>query len=314
MWIDDLKYPEQFEDVLRRTLELNPTFEIKSKVMPMDIIHVVISGYNDNPMSRRLLGNEQILENITSRCYIKNNFKKYKQIYLVNEAFRKKLTQTAGLESISTEMLYNLPYDFFYLQLQYNSNVIVKREKLEGCFVAREKYSNKFIENEFLVLVLKLEHGYVPLKLKMGQTVQDSIEEVWSKENVLDNERKELQKVFYDLLQIVIYMCSVNPDIKKVRKSGTQKKNKKKEKPIDYFELGYILGATFGATKYVYEDDSSVETVKDTQKRIHFRRPHWATYHVGKGRTETIVKWIDTILVNGKGNEDELDVIVHKIK
>ena len=134
--------------------------------MPMDIIHVVISGYNDNPMSRRLLGNEQILENITSRCYIKNNFKKYKQIYLVNEAFRKKLTQTAGLESISTEMLYNLPYDFFYLQLQYNSNVIVKREKLEGCFVAREKYSNKFIENEFLVLVLKLEHGYVPLKLK----------------------------------------------------------------------------------------------------------------------------------------------------
>lgn len=316
MWIDDLKYPEQFEEFLKRTLELNSTFELKSKVMPMDIIHVVIKGYNDNPISRRLLGNEQILEDITSRCYIKNNFKKYKQIYIVNEALRRRLTQTTGIESISTEIMSNLPCDFLFLQLQYNCDVIAKGQKLEGCFVAREKYSNKSIENELLVLILKLENGYIPLKLKMGQTIQDSIEEVWSKENVLDDERKELQKVFYDLLQVVIYMCSVNPDIKKVRK-GTQRSNskaKKKEKSTNYFELGYVIGATLGATKYVYESDNIKETSKGIQKRTHFRRPHWATYHVGKGRTETIVKWIDTILVNGKGNEDGLDITVHKIK
>lgn len=74
MWIDDLKYPEHFEDVLKRTLELNPTLELKSKVIPMDVVQVVINGYNNNSISRKLLGNEKILEDITSRCYIKSNF------------------------------------------------------------------------------------------------------------------------------------------------------------------------------------------------------------------------------------------------
>ena len=106
MWIDDLKYPEHFEDVLKRTLELNPTLELKSKVMPMDVVQVVINGYNDNPVSRKLLGNEKILEDITSRCYIKNNFKKYKQIYLVNEVLRKRLAQTIS------KILHNRYIDF----------------------------------------------------------------------------------------------------------------------------------------------------------------------------------------------------------
>lgn len=316
MWIDDLKYPEHFEDVLKRTLELNPTLELKSKVMPMDVVQVVINGYNDNPVSRKLLGNEKILEDITSRCYIKSNFKKYKQIYLVNETLRKRLAQTIGLESVSTEIIEKLPCDFFYLQLQYNSDVIAKGQKVEGCFVSREQFSNNNTEHENLVLVLKLENGYVPLKLEIGQIIQDSIEKIWSKENVLNDERVEMRKIFSDLLQIVVYMCSIESDIKKVRKGGVQKnKGKKKVKENSYFELGYVIGATLGATRYVYEDSNSneKEIEKSSSKRTHFRKPHWATYHVGKGRTETIVKWLDTILVNAK-NEDGLEITVHKIK
>ena len=59
------------------------------------------------------------------------------------------------------------------------------------------------------------------------------------------------------------------------------------------------------------ENEKEIE--KSSSKRTHFRRPHWATYHVGKGRTETIVKWLDTILVNTK-NENGLEITVHKIK
>lgn len=322
MWIENLKYPTNYELILKETLIKNAdikSFETLNKIIPFDIAYIIINGYNNNPQSRAFLKSTNTLDDTICECYIKNNFSKYKQIYLLSEPLRKRLAQTKGLDTISMEILNKLPYDFFYIELDMNNDIVIKNQKLQGFIVSKETFNNDNVAHNNLVLILKLENTYIPLKIKMHETVEQSIKSLWSSEDMSTEEKEKSSKIFHDLLQVVVYMCSIKPDIKKSRR-GTQLKSKsknksKKEKPIIYNEIGFTIGTTLGATKYVYENNTPIDTISktNTKKAPHIRKPHWHTYKTGKGRSEISVKWLDAMFINAT-DENDINITIHKMK
>ena len=326
MWIENLKYPINYELVLKETISKSAeikSFETLNRIIPFDIVYIIINAYNNNSQSRSFLKSTNTLDDDICECYIKNNFSRYKQIYLLNESLRKRLFQTKGLDTISMEILNKLPYDFFYVELAMNSNLMIKNQKVQGFIVSKEMFTNDNSTHNNLVLILKLETGYMPLKIKMCETIEQSINSLWSIEDISNKEKEEYIKIFHDILQVVVYMCSINPDIKKSRrgiqvKNKFKNKSKKSEKPITYNEIGFKLGATLGATKYIYDDENNdvintTSKTKKSKKVPHIRKPHWHTYRVGKNRTDISIKWLDAMFINAT-DENDVSITIHKMK
>ncbi len=133
------------------------------------------------------------------------------------------------------------------------------------------------------------------------------------------------------ILQILKYISSVEPEITVSEDSKRlYKKPSPKDVPKNSFSevMQYEVGVRYGKAirTYLSEQKRKEKRERRTEKsernmpaqrkspRPHFRFAHWCPYHVGKGRTDTVYKWLEPQLVGAdKNGASNNDVIIHKM-
>ena len=107
------------------------------------------------------------------------------------------------------------------------------------------------------------------------------------------------------IMQFILYLCSEKNDIRiseESRKTYREPKViKNKYSEIRKYEVGFQLGKLF---REYNKKNSQIQNSENngirngSNKKPHIRRAHWSTYHIGKGRTETVLRWISQIIVH----------------
>lgn len=257
------------------------------------------------------------ITNTVSAWYIADNFRFYKQVYVMNNVLYDKLIMTKGLDKLTVGLIQKLPFSSFYIDFSQCN------QEFDGVFICIENVKFKEKESTSLVAIMKIKDDLYPLMypLDFNETVEDAIKQSWEIGAIPKVKLEYMTKLFKDVMQVIFYMCTVNPDVVKRYTGNTKKKikgksgNKKPEKQVQVNDIGlsYRVGTTLGKTKVTYinnyasSSDDAAGT--GTKKRPHFRSPHWHTYYKGKGKSEMELKWVDLIYVNGEDADDEVKPI-----
>lgn len=235
-----------------------------------------------------------------------------KIVYQIDPFFEKELIKTKGVK-VPYSILKNLPYDCFFVEFAAGTlfadyvgffvNVyILKSGELsiainritsdEVCYhnflVSGDRFEGFGVKNEIID-----EETY--LVLDPDSICLDGV----SEDTMKHNTNLEAEDLF--ICQFLLYLCSDKSDIllseesRKTYKEPKVIKNKYSE--IRKYEVGFKLGKAFKE----FEEKEIKRYVSDgngTPKRPHIRRAHWSTYHIGKGRTESVLRWINQIMIH----------------
>lgn len=323
-WIDRIKLPSGYSFFKNEFYSLYPNIQILNKCVPFDMMAFITCQMGEYSMGLNL---ESL--SMASQWYIQENFKRYKQVYILNSKLFSRLKETKNIENISCNVINNLPFDSFYIEADNCDVLIDSKIPVNGMFVNIEKIIKDGKSYNGLHCILRMANNtFFPLRIDLSKdktSIISSFNECWHMGRTLTenetNVQAEIKKTFVDFLQVVLYMCCERKDIVKLIKNP-RKKGKKRQKEIIYSQLGFkigkeileeerrtnsefVIGKTFSNVLVHYSYDSNLEkkTINKEEennrpKAPHFRAAHWAVYHVGKGREQTILKWINTIYVN----------------
>lgn len=317
-WIETLPIPNNYLEIRNLVLEANSKLHCESKEVLAISQHIGRQYQKYNIMSV-FKDYNYTFEDAVLGWYIKRRFSQYKQIYVVNCELYSELKKTTGVETVNSTIISKLPIDSFYLDLNQCNLKLSSKEIIEGAFISVDEFNLDNAENQELNIILKVSSSTsnfyfvsasLPTKEEASLTEQT---EHWASNAISE----ELRKHFKDILQLVLYLCSDDIDIvrrpKKVCKTSSSSSKKRREKQIAIFDLGYRIGNDLKKSRIAYEEEVNNQTHRKGSSKIpHVRRPHWCLYHVGKGRTETVLKWINLIIVNN--DKAELIPTIHKIK
>lgn len=266
----------------------------------------------------------------------------HKQIFTFDEELERILLDQADEElRIPIEILNNLPYTCIYIKLH--------DLEYDGFFVHFESDVNDgTFELRFLLCKKDVDMPPfpLPLHLKSGYTLQDSVNEVVKKAadnaanlksmslNGMNNYHKELIKKSAALLQLVLYICAEN---KEVEEDVEQKRIYKKPQNSQYIkdkyrevqkfncgkEIGNLVRKVFSEKKTKLEPQNTEDIPKNvrvykkgTMKSPHSRRGHWHHFWTGKrdsSERKLILKWLPPTFVNLEFSINEQIVTTNKI-
>jgi hypothetical protein len=128
------------------------------------------------------------------------------------------------------------------------------------------------------------------------------------------------------LVSMVMYLCSANAEISSRKSSPVTKRDILSRPPPTApttWDVGVRIGSAIRYGQKVIDSDlkDSVCPLDNPlmrrrfTMRPHWRSAHWSTYHIGKGRQESVVKWICPVLVNSHISQvDDLPVVIHPVK
>ncbi len=256
-----------------------------------------------------------------------------KVVYEPDYDFSKALMGTDRLR-VYSKMIKHLPFNTFYLDFSKNGLF-----EYEGFFVQVKVYDTGAIR----ISSLPTEKGYSHIPVNGYEQPPTVFADVfWITPEMLSFDQG-MEYFDYDLhmdfmltsdsfktqwfiggvsnyrlfiLQFLMYLSSDEPDIienqdtKRIYKPAASLKNNYRE--IRKWDVGCRYGETIRSHKYKkIQQDSVDDRGTQSTKRPHIRKAHWKTYHIGKGRTETIVKWIAAGFVNG--DSDDIIVNIHAV-
>lgn len=239
------------------------------------------------------------------------NAKKWNQnkiIYRVDSDFEKELIQTEGTK-IPYSILDNIPFDCFYIEFdqntifyQYHGVYINIFRTKENWFFTLNRITHDEVtyhsciatgENTFGFGIKEYEENGEKGFFFTGEGMDLSkspIETLPFNSNLFEMNRF--------VLNFILYLCSDKNDVVLSDESMQtyRKPNiiKNKYSEIRKYDVGHKLGKL--VREYKKRDKKTYPN--GTSKRPHIRRPHWAKYHIGKGRTKTILRWISQIIVH----------------
>lgn len=262
-----------------------------------------------------------LLEQETSRLYIADNFRRYKQIYLLNKDLYNNLKTTTGAGTLcAADVLQLLPYPSFYIDMKQTGETLSSSgETVAGAFVCLEHAEHQGGNIDTLRIIIDISGYYVPVSMPVNtkSTITD-ITDFWPAEHQ-GRSADDIRSLLSHIIQVILYMCAAGSDVVRVpgthRKKTGSKAGSNIPKPARVSQIGYKIGPVLSKQKKIYEyseADSSKEEKHGPSKAPHFRAPHWQLYHVGKGRTETVLKWIDLIFVNGSAGDS--DITLHNMR
>lgn len=116
-------------------------------------------------------------------------------------------------------------------------------------------------------------------------------------------------------INTLLYLCTDRPDLtavrdrKRKRKPGKKKGSDRDTRPPTMIRVGWRIGP---ALMRVRKRAAAYHRKSDGSRRQppHQRRCHYRWYHVGPGRTESVLKFIKPYMVNVDLLDTELDVTV----
>lgn len=120
-------------------------------------------------------------------------------------------------------------------------------------------------------------------------------------------------------MQMIAYLSSKKPDIEenevskktyRPRKNGVKPKNKFSE--VQSYDVGIRFGSAFRKEKVSRGINDYTSTLMSGRKSPipHFRSAHWQHFHVGTGRKNVILKWVEPCFVGGTPKS----VVVKRVK
>lgn len=262
-------------------------------------------------------------------------WKKNKQVLTCTDDFIECLSLTEELK-IPENIVEILPFDTFCLDLTKNKYFT----DIDYAYVAFRKSISGYLQVHIIRILndkiffslyilfekeeIKCENGvsyyeYKKQDIPKQDTItvaMDAISTAGKKE--VNNEKFSEMCIF--IIQLALYISAANKDMsqssrtKNTYRPKKDKKIKNKFSEIQEWNVGYIVGKTYSVrkeeAKAKYASGYSL-TEKRRSPMPHVRKGHFQMYHVGKGRTETVIKWLEPIFVGGGMNESL--PVVHKV-
>ena len=268
---------------------------------------------------------------------VMEKWERFKQVYKLDKDFVDALVGTEKL-TISRSALMHLPCNTFYLDVSecellnpfhgayINVNVSEETFSIDIIMLRNDMMYFSWYERGFFDANGLNEHA---LKTNM-----DDYSYTFLANRGLENgNRADFEKVgeklprqaFANLVeQILCYITSKEPDIspnpvtQTTYKPSPFVKNKFSEIKMD--DVGVRYGTTLRLNKEKIKEELKRQEVEAETENVvsntlrkkprpYFKNAYWQRYHVGVGRSETILKWIEPQFV-GFG---ELDLVIHKV-
>ena len=267
-------------------------------------------------------------------------FRRSKQVYMFDEDFLEELVDTEADIPIHGDMLATLPHHVMYLDYTANPALCLSI----GADSALATTLDVTIGDKKMWVILCVNYFMGISKFVHSITLPNDRDPISMEDlirsmcvaNVTDTEVNPLHTkeamMFATVLQSLVYLCSVDPDIKetqvsKQRYKDAKKQQKSKDKRVkaDMPEREYVVGEYFGAAfrKFKTEQSARPSTVAyigtGTAKRPHMRRAHWHNYWYGKRGSEDRIlrpRWVHEAFINVTENDSDkkLSVAKHKVK
>ena len=118
------------------------------------------------------------------------------------------------------------------------------------------------------------------------------------------------------LVSLLLYLCSERPDITGDGKPGNPQPKRVKggervfaSPGVKAWDVAYRLGAAFRQARAA-QDEGGEATGRTV--RAHVRRAHYHLYRTGKGRQQSVLKWLPPIPV--AFGDEELPAVVRRVK
>lgn len=247
-----------------------------------------------------------------------NHWRQTKLIYEFDKTLVEELNAQTDL-AVASEMLKRLPFECAYIMtpnlFSYNDEPVdgfmcLKRhDVLQILFVARNKKDGTTNEG---LLDIHLDAKTLEESDKLSQ--ESSIR------RGLISGHTPSTRTGNGIIQLLLYLCAANADIKERRSTtATKKAPKASDKcPVRRWDVGVRVGATIKHNRsYAAKTQrKGSEHKQHARPRPHLRRGHWSHFWTGKRDSadrERILKWIEPVYINAD-MPDDLPTTIHKVK
>lgn len=258
-------------------------------------------------------------------------WRKDKEIFVIDPDLQNALfAQNDDLE-LPTDILLHLPYQAFYVQFH---DLTIEDNTIAGTFVHLE-YDVNTQEPELRFLFVHPDgsvYGY-PIHLT-ATTILENVQRVQqiAYQNVPPNWHKVRRKLMiplqwgktwtrfvYQILQVILYLCSENTDITPNIEQKTimhrHRRNKDTYAELCQWDVGIRVGNALRKSVRPSNTDETIHTPgTHATPRPHMRRGHWQHYWVGpkhqQHERKLVLRWIAPITV---GSLNDGPVVVQKI-
>lgn len=306
----------------------------KRKLIPLElqkqadkVLSIVpeLQGVDDIDRAAALIKEHTNLkENVNTYAYayayvMSSHWRQTKLIYEFDKTLVEELTAQTDL-AVASEMLKRLPFECAYVMTPnlfgYNNQPVdgfmcLKRhDVLQILFVACNKKDGTTSE------------GLLDIHLD-AKTLEES--DKLSQETVvkrgLVSEHMPSVHTSSGIIQLLLYLCAANADIKERRPTASAKKTNKKadKRPVRHWNVGIRVGATIKHNRSSYAAKTQRiggDHKQHARPRPHLRRGHWSHFWTGKRDSadrERVLKWIEPVYINAN-TPDDLPTTIHRVK
>lgn len=229
-------------------------------------------------------------------------WRKSKQVYSFSKELINMISDTEEFE-VCGEIFEYLPYPCFYIE-------IPDSKLFHGMFI---KYLKDAVNDALLFILLCNDGAFAHYAFDLTKT-SNFYETIEKYAACFQNasHREFLKKYMIFGFQASMYLCAKNSDVsenltqQKIYKPSNRIKNNFSE--IRKWDVGFRIIKDINASFHSHESMGTDGKIRN-RPRQHWRKAHWHTYWVGKGRTKRELRFIAPILVNDI--EDELPIVAH---
>ena len=240
---------------------------------------------------------------------IASHWRKCKQVFTFSKDFYEMLLDMDDFE-IGWSLFDYLPYEAFYLEL-------ADHESVDGILVKYTKAPTRSILYTICGKPGKtqtINSGIVDPRESASYKKFFEREVYCSKADMNHPHVVMVKQTLAFVLQACMYLCAKNADIEEnplqktiYRKPTTTIKDKFSE--IQKWDVGIRVVREHKAAANGTREVAEISGER-RRPRQHWRKAHWHTYWVGKGRTRKELKFIAPVLVND--TDDDTPVVVHQ--
>ena len=255
-----------------------------------------------------------------------------KEVYVIDEDLKDLLFEQDGELDVPDEVLLQLPYPCFYVELP---NTYYRADKIHGFFVTLE-YDVNNGDKELKPVFLTDDGNIFSYSIHIGaKTIEESVDMLDKQALENTNGDKELKrlalramqdsaetKIFLkQILQVILYILAQNAEITPsseqsfITKRGKTVKDKYSE--IRKWDVGIRVGAAIRQQKA--KEQSRKKEYKESEHqspRPHMRRGHWHHFWTGpKAQPEErklILKWLSPMAI--AANPEDMPITFHAVK
>lgn len=297
---------------------------------PMSAALAVASqGYDLNKLP---IGIRMEITSIAQAIFALAPWRPSKEVYVIDEDLKDLLFEQDGELDVPDEILLQLPYPCFYVELP---NTYYRADKIHGFFVTLE-YDVINGDKELKPVFLTDNGDIFSYSIHIGaKTIEESVDMLDKQALENTNGDKELKrlalramqdsaetKIFLkQILQVILYILAQNAEITPsseqsfITKRGKTLKDKYSE--IRKWDVGIRVGAAIRQQKIREQSEWSERNQSGhNSPRPHIRRGHWHHFWTGpKTQPEErklILKWLSPMTV--AANPDDTPIVLHKVK